>query len=41
MVPGARLHTEVRGSGPPLVCVVGGNGDPTVFDPLADILAPR
>ena len=41
VVPGARLHTEVRGSGPPLVCVVGGNGDPTVFSPLASILAPR
>ena len=40
-VRGARLHTEVRGSGPLLVCVVGGNGDPTVFGPLADILAPR
>ncbi|MDT7745178.1 MAG: hypothetical protein QOE59_4256 [Actinomycetota bacterium] len=40
-VPGARLHTEVRGSGPLLVCVVGGNGDPTVFGPLAEILAPR
>jgi acetyltransferase/esterase len=40
-VPGARLHTELRGSGPLLVCVVGGNGDPTVFDPLAEILAPR
>ncbi|HEY2191908.1 MAG TPA: alpha/beta hydrolase [Actinomycetospora sp.] len=38
-VPGARLHTEVRGSGPLLVCVVGGNGDPTVFGPLADLLA--
>ena len=38
---GARLHTEVRGSGPLLVCVVGGNGDPTVFGPLADILASR
>jgi acetyltransferase/esterase len=23
------------------VCVVGGNGDPTVFGPLAEILAPR
>jgi acetyltransferase/esterase len=40
-VPGARLHTEVRGSGPLLLCVVGGNGDPTVFGPLADLLAPR
>jgi pimeloyl-ACP methyl ester carboxylesterase len=40
-VPGARLYTEVRGSGPLLVCVVGGNGDPTVFGPLADLLAPR
>lgn len=40
-VTGARLHTEVRGSGPLLLCVVGGNGDPTVFAPLADLLAPR
>jgi acetyltransferase/esterase len=40
-VPGARLYTEVRGSGPLLVCVVGGNGDPTVFGPLADVLSPR
>ncbi|HEY2223618.1 alpha/beta hydrolase [Actinomycetospora sp.] len=40
-VPGARLHTEIRGSGPLLLCVVGGNGDPTVFGPLADLLAPR
>jgi pimeloyl-ACP methyl ester carboxylesterase len=40
-VAGARLHTEVRGSGPLLLCVVGGNGDPTVFGPLADLLAPR
>lgn len=41
VVPGARLHTAVRGSGPLLVCVVGGNGDPTVFGPLAELLAPR
>jgi acetyltransferase/esterase len=40
-VRGARLHTEVSGSGPLLVCVVGGNGDPTVFGPLAAILAAR
>ncbi|WP_433798154.1 alpha/beta fold hydrolase [Actinomycetospora sp. CA-084318] len=40
-VPGARLYTEVRGAGPLLVCVVGGNGDPTVFAPLAELLAPR
>jgi acetyltransferase/esterase len=40
-VTGARLHCELRGSGPLLVCVVGGNGDPTVFGPLADLLAPR
>jgi acetyltransferase/esterase len=40
-VPGARLYTEVRGSGPLLLGVVGGNGDPTVFGPLADLLAPR
>lgn len=40
-VAGARLHTETRGSGPLLLCVVGGNGDPTVFGPLADLLSSR
>ncbi|GAA4777935.1 alpha/beta hydrolase [Actinomycetospora chlora] len=40
-VGGARLHTESRGSGPLVLLVVGGNGDPTVFDPLADLLAAR
>ena len=40
-VPGAALYTEVRGTGPLLLLVVGGNGDPTVFDPLAAMLASR
>ncbi|WP_433787689.1 alpha/beta fold hydrolase [Actinomycetospora sp. CA-101289] len=40
-VPGARLHTEVRGAGPLLLLVVGGNGDPTIFEPLAALLAER
>jgi len=34
-VPGARLYTETRGSGPLLVCIVGGNGDPEVFARMA------
>jgi pimeloyl-ACP methyl ester carboxylesterase len=38
-VPGARLYTETRGSGPLLLFVVGGNGDPAVFAGVADRLA--
>ena len=34
-VRGARLYTETRGSGPLLVCIVGGNGDPEVFAQMA------
>lgn len=38
-VAGARLYTETRGSGPVLVCIVGGNGDAEVFRPIAAALA--
>ncbi|MFI2652187.1 alpha/beta fold hydrolase [Micromonospora fulviviridis] len=38
-VPGARLYFEVRGYGPPLLCIPTGNGDATPFGPLADTLA--
>src|SRR4051794_30665051 len=37
-VPGARLHHELRGSGP-LVALVGAPMDATAFAPLADLLA--
>ena len=37
-VPGARLHHEVRGSGP-LVVLAGAPMDATAFAPLADQLA--
>lgn len=38
-VPGARLYTEVRGSGPVLLMIVGGNGDPASYAGVADRLA--
>ncbi len=38
-VPGANLYTESRGSGPLLLFIVGGNGDPSVFVPVANALA--
>ncbi|KPC61379.1 alpha/beta fold hydrolase [Streptomyces chattanoogensis] len=38
-VPGARLHYEVRGSGPVLVLIHGGAGDAGVFHEIADPLA--
>jgi pimeloyl-ACP methyl ester carboxylesterase len=38
-VPGATLYTETRGSGPLLLFIVGGNGDPGVFVPVADKMA--
>ncbi|WP_433386219.1 alpha/beta fold hydrolase [Micromonospora sp. KLBMP9576] len=38
-VPGATLYFEVRGHGPPLLCIPTGNGDATPFGPLADTLA--
>ena len=37
-VPGARLHYEVRGTGP-LIALVGAPMDATSFAPLADLLA--
>jgi pimeloyl-ACP methyl ester carboxylesterase len=37
-VPGARLHYELRGSGP-LVVLVGAPMDATAFEPLAELLA--
>jgi pimeloyl-ACP methyl ester carboxylesterase len=40
-VPGARLYTETRGSGPLLLMIVGGNGDPTSYAGVADRLAAR
>jgi len=40
-VPGARLYTETRGTGPVLLCIVGGNGDAEVFGQIAAALAPR
>ena len=30
-MPGARLYTETRGSGPLLLMIVGGSGDPTSY----------
>ncbi|MBT2385739.1 alpha/beta fold hydrolase [Streptomyces sp. ISL-11] len=39
VVPGARLHFEVRGGGPLLLLIPGGNSDATVFDRLAAVLA--
>jgi pimeloyl-ACP methyl ester carboxylesterase len=40
-VPGATLHTEVRGSGPPLLLITGGNGDSDAYGPIARILSER
>ncbi len=38
-VPGARLHYEVRGSGGPLLLVIGSPMGSADFAPLADALA--
>ncbi|MFI1176949.1 alpha/beta fold hydrolase [Streptomyces melanogenes] len=38
-VPGATLHYEVRGTGPLLLLLCGGNSDAAVFDGLAAVLA--
>ncbi|MEU9123192.1 alpha/beta hydrolase [Streptomyces sp. NPDC048506] len=38
-VPGAEIHYEVRGSGPPLLLINGGDGDAAMFGPLAGLLA--
>jgi pimeloyl-ACP methyl ester carboxylesterase len=40
-VPGATLYTEVRGSGPVLLCITGGPTDAGMFTGLADRLADR
>ena len=38
-VNGAELYYEVRGSGPPVLLIMGGTGDGGHFDTLADLLA--
>jgi pimeloyl-ACP methyl ester carboxylesterase len=38
-VNGAELYYEVRGSGPPVLLIMGGTGDGGHFDTLADRLA--
>ncbi|MFE9727095.1 alpha/beta fold hydrolase [Streptomyces sp. NPDC005794] len=38
-VPGARIHFEVRGAGPLLLLIGGGNSDAAVFKRLAAVLA--
>jgi len=38
-VNGAELYYEIRGSGPPVVLIMGGTGDGGHFDTLADFLA--
>ncbi|MET9550908.1 alpha/beta hydrolase [Streptomyces sp. NPDC006627] len=38
-VPGARIYFEVRGEGPLLLLIGGGNSDAAVFKRLADVLA--
>lgn len=38
-VSGATLYSETRGSGPLVLFIVGGNGDPSVFVPVANTLA--
>jgi pimeloyl-ACP methyl ester carboxylesterase len=40
-VPGARLHYEVRGTGPTLLLIPTGNGDAGPYTPLANALADR
>jgi pimeloyl-ACP methyl ester carboxylesterase len=37
--PGATLYYETRGSGPTLLLIAGGNGDASIFAPVASILA--
>ncbi|NEB79479.1 alpha/beta fold hydrolase, partial [Streptomyces sp. SID14478] len=37
-VPGAALHYELRGEGPPLLLLPGAGGDAAVLDPVADAL---
>jgi acetyltransferase/esterase len=40
-VPGATLHYEVRGSGPILLLIPGGNGDAGPYGPLSRLMADR
>jgi pimeloyl-ACP methyl ester carboxylesterase len=40
-VPGATLYSEVRGSGPVLLCITGGPTDAGMFTDLAERLADR
>ena len=40
-VPGASLYYEIRGRGPVLLLISGGNGDAAPFDRAADALADR
>jgi acetyltransferase/esterase len=40
-VPGATLHFEVRGSGPTLLLIPGGNGDAGPYGPLSRLMADR
>jgi pimeloyl-ACP methyl ester carboxylesterase len=40
-VPGADIYYEVRGSGPALLLINGGDGDAAMFGPLAESLADR
>lgn len=39
-VPGAKIHYEVRGSGPVVLCIPGGPADAHAFEQLANELAP-
>lgn len=39
--PGASLYYEVRGAGPVLLLIAGGNGDTGPYQPVADHLASR
>jgi hypothetical protein len=39
-VPGARIYSEARGSGPILLLLPGGDGDADAFDALAAYLEP-
>ncbi|MBH1937416.1 alpha/beta hydrolase [Streptomyces sp. AV19] len=38
-VPGAEIHYEVRGAGPPLLLLNGGEADAAMFAPLAALMA--
>lgn len=40
-MPGVSLHVEVRGAGPALLLIAGGNTDAGIFDGVAGVLAGR